>query len=90
MIADHISGYCHVTPTITISCMIMSPGRIKHFQRLGLAPESPGKGRKISYKIENVYSWVICLEQAEFALDPSLIKTIMWTVGWVIPNVLMK
>ena len=31
-------------------------GRIKHFQRLGLVPESPGKGRKISYKMENVYS----------------------------------
>jgi hypothetical protein len=48
------------------------------------------KGRKISYKMENVYSWAICLELAEFGLDPSLIKTLMWTVGWVIPNVLMK
>jgi hypothetical protein len=40
--------------------------------------------------MENVYSWAICLELAEFELDPSLIKTLMWTVGWVIPNVLMK
>jgi len=65
-------------------------GRIKHFQRLGLVPESPGKGRKISYKMEHIYSWAICLELAEFGLDPSLIKTLMQTVGYIIPNVLMK
>ena len=40
--------------------------------------------------MEHIYSWAICLELAEFGIDPSLIKTFMPTVGWVIPNVLMK
>jgi hypothetical protein len=49
-------------------------GRIKHFQRLGLVPSSPGKGRKISYRLEDVYTWAVCLELQEFGIDPTIIK----------------
>jgi hypothetical protein len=49
-------------------------GRIKHFQRLGLVPSSPGKGKKISYHREDIYKWAIGLEFAEFGLDPTVIK----------------
>jgi hypothetical protein len=51
-------------------------GRIKHFQRLGLVPSSPGKGRKISYRLEDVYMWAVCLEFEEFGIDPVIIKSL--------------
>jgi hypothetical protein len=49
-------------------------GRLKHFLRLGLVPSSPGKGNKITYTLENVYMWALCLELEEFGLDPVRIK----------------
>ena len=57
-------------------------GRIKHFQRLGLVPSSPGKGRKISYEREDIYKWAIGLEFAEFGVDPSLIKNFINFFAW--------
>ena len=44
---------------ISPSAMGAFRGRIKHFQRLGLVPSSPGKGRKISYRLEDVYVWAV-------------------------------
>jgi hypothetical protein len=49
-------------------------GRLKHFLRLGIVPSSPGKGNKITYTINNVYMWAICLELEEFGLDPVRIE----------------
>jgi hypothetical protein len=49
-------------------------GRIKHFQRLGLVPSSPGKGRKVSYRLEDVYMWALCLELQEFGIEPVIIR----------------
>ncbi len=49
-------------------------GRIKHFQRLGIVPASPGKGKKIAYEIEDVWIWAFCLEMAQFGTDPAVIK----------------
>ena len=59
---------------ISPSAMGAFRGRIKHFQRLGLVPSSPGKGRKISYSLEDVYMWAMCLELQEFGIDPIIIK----------------
>ena len=59
---------------ISPSAMGAFRGRIKHFQRLGLVPSSPGKGRKIAYRLEDVYMWAICLELQEFGIDPTIIK----------------
>jgi hypothetical protein len=49
-------------------------GRIRHFQRLGMVPSSPGMGRKISYEMQHVYTWGFALELSEFGIDPSVIK----------------
>jgi hypothetical protein len=59
---------------ISPSAMGAFRGRIKHFQRLGLVPSSPGKGRKVSYRLEDVYMWALCLELQEFGVDPAIIK----------------
>jgi hypothetical protein len=48
-------------------------GRIKHFQRLGVVPRSPGKGRKISYTFDDAFVWAFCLELSEFGMDPTII-----------------
>jgi len=53
-------------------------GKIKHFRRLGMVPESPGKGKKISYERETVYGWAICLELAQFGIDPTVIRDMLW------------
>jgi hypothetical protein len=59
---------------ISPSAMGAFRGRIKHFQRLGLVPSSPGKGRKVSYRLEDAYMWALCLELQEFGVDPVIIK----------------
>jgi hypothetical protein len=51
-------------------------GRIKHFQRIGIVPASPGKGKRIDYSLTDVYLWGFCLEFAEFGMDPVTIKKI--------------
>jgi hypothetical protein len=51
-------------------------GRIKHLQRLGLTPESPGKGKKIAYDVEWVMIWAFCLELSQFGIDPTAIMKI--------------
>ena len=67
-------------------------GRIKHFQRLGMVPASPGKGTKISYTREHVYSWAICLELAQFGIDPTIIKVMLWSFddGRFLKNLIQK
>jgi hypothetical protein len=49
-------------------------GRLQHFQRLGVVPASPGRGRKIAYTKADVYLWALGLEFAEFGMDPKPIK----------------
>jgi hypothetical protein len=49
-------------------------GRLAHLRRLGIPIGlNPGKGKRISYEIEQLYQLALCLELAEFGLDPSLI-----------------
>lgn len=45
--------------------------RIKHFNRLGFFPTSPGKGKRISYTFEDVAKWEYALQILEFGLDPT-------------------
>lgn len=48
-------------------------GRLKAFQRAGLTPETPGRGKVIRYTIENIYDWAFGLALADFGLPPSSI-----------------
>jgi hypothetical protein len=52
-------------------------GRIIHFQRLGMAPSRPGKGKRIIYRREDVFRWAISFELAEFNIDPTIIRVIV-------------
>jgi hypothetical protein len=51
--------------------------RLIHFQRLKIVPASPGKGRRIAYRREDIFRWAIALEFAEFGMDPTEIKKIL-------------
>ena len=51
--------------------------RLIHFQRLKIVPTSPGKGRRIAYRREDIFRWAIALEFAEFGMDPTEIKKIL-------------
>jgi hypothetical protein len=51
--------------------------RIIHFQRIGLAPSRPGKGKKIVYRREDLYRWAFAFELAEFRIDPRIIRIVV-------------
>jgi hypothetical protein len=55
-------------------------GRIKQFQKLrvpfGLRS---GRGKKLAYDQDHIYQWALCLELAEFGLDPSVIVALLKT-----------
>lgn len=54
-------------------------GRLQHFQRLGMAPASPGRGKAIVYAIEDVARWAFALELSECGIDPARIaKMLPW------------
>jgi hypothetical protein len=55
--------------------------RIRHFQRIGLVPSSPGKGIKIEYEIADAWKWAVCFELAEAGLMPEAIKSILGAAG---------
>jgi hypothetical protein len=55
-------------------------GRIKHLQKLGVVPESPGRGRRISYELQHVFVWAFCLELSEFGIDPAVVKAFFDTL----------
>ena len=57
-------------------------GRLVHFQKVGIAPSSPGRGKKILYSFEDVAIWAFCLQLAEFGIDPmriAAIKDALWS-----------
>jgi hypothetical protein len=56
-------------------------GRIKNFQRLGIVPSSPGKGKKIVYSFADTVRWGLCLELSEFGMAPEYIKRIVAAIG---------
>jgi hypothetical protein len=58
--------------------------RIKHFQKLGIVPSSPGRGKKISYEMEHVIIWAFCLELSQFGIDPTIIKRFIAVLGFAL------
>ena len=52
-------------------------GRLQHFQRLGMAPASPGRGKAITYAFEDVARWAFALELSECGIDPVRISRIL-------------
>ena len=56
--------------------------RIKHFQRIGLVPSSPGKGQKIKYTVGDAIRWALCFELAECGLPPEQIKDVIRICGY--------
>ncbi len=48
--------------------------RIKHFIHLGFTPESPGRGKRISYTFEDVAKWAYALQLLEYGMDPTAMK----------------
>lgn len=51
--------------------------RLQHFQRLGLVPSSPGRGKTITYTLYDVGRWAFALELIEFGIDPAKVAAIM-------------
>jgi hypothetical protein len=52
-------------------------GRLKHFRKLGMPQQQPGKGSRISYTESDVFHLMIACELAEFGVDPRLIADIV-------------
>jgi hypothetical protein len=52
-------------------------GRLKHFRKLGIPQQQPGKGSRIRYTASDVFQLMIACEFAEFGIDPHLITDIV-------------
>jgi hypothetical protein len=52
-------------------------GRLKHFRKLGIPAENPGKGARLRYSASDIFQLLICLELSEFGIDPTLIVKIV-------------
>jgi hypothetical protein len=64
-------------------------GRLKHFRKLGIPQHNPGKGGRIQYGMQDVWQLMVCLELAEFGIDPNLIVKIVrqhWAVRGHFPQ----
>jgi hypothetical protein len=59
--------------------------RIQHLRRLGLIPESPGKGRVIRYTQQDADKWLVALELAHMGADPKMIVHLIKRT-WDPPN----
>jgi hypothetical protein len=61
--------------------------RIKHFQKLGVPfGLRSGRGKKLEYDRDHIYQFALCLELAEFGIDPSVIVALLrakWTTMFV-------
>lgn len=61
--------------------------RLKMFQKVGLTPSKPGRGKIIKYTISNVYDWGFAVALADFGLDLpevcELVKMDYFATSWV-------
>jgi hypothetical protein len=48
--------------------------RIQNFQRVGLTPVKPGKGKRIDYDRSDAFLWALALEFSEFGIEPAILK----------------
>ena len=62
--------------------LLVLRGRLKSFQRVGLTPSSPGRGKVIRYRITDIFTWAIGLALADFGLGPESIAQ-MLKEAWV-------
>jgi hypothetical protein len=65
--------------------LLVLRGRLKSFQRVGLTPSSPGRGKVIRYRINDIYTWALGLALADFGLGPESIARILeqpWVDGY--------
>jgi len=52
--------------------------RLKHFKRLGIPRQKPGKGKRIQYtNASGMFQMMLALEFSEFGIDPYLIADIL-------------
>ncbi len=56
-------------------------GRLRHFQKLGIVPSSPGRGAKIDYDLKAAVDWAIAFELAELGVQPELIRFLIQVYG---------
>ncbi len=59
--------------------------RLKHLIRIGLTPETPGKGRHISYSFEDAVKWAYAFQILEYGLDPTSMLLVIqqtWRIVW--------
>lgn len=52
-------------------------GRLKHFRKLGIPQQQPGKGSRIRYTGSDIFQLMVACEFAEFGIDPHLITNII-------------
>lgn len=56
-------------------------GRLKHLKRVGIPLNmSPGRGKKVLYTREHLFQWALCLEFAEFGIDPTVTSHFIHTM----------
>jgi len=51
--------------------------RLKHFRKLGVPSDNPGKGAHLAYTMRDVFQLMVCLELTEFGIAPGLIVKIV-------------
>jgi hypothetical protein len=56
-------------------------GRLRHFQKLGIVPSSPGRGAKIDYDLKAAVDWAVAFELAELGIQPELIRFLIQVYG---------
>jgi hypothetical protein len=55
--------------------------RVRHLQRLGLLPSSPGRGIKIEYEVADAWKWTVCFALVQCGLPPEAIKSVLGAAG---------
>ena len=55
--------------------------RVRHLQRLGLLPSSPGRGIKIDYEVADAWRWAVCFALIQCGLPPDAVKSVLGAAG---------
>jgi hypothetical protein len=81
MSSRRIPGYAYSQVESALGTFFEAPpsaqgslrSRMRHFQRVGLNENAPGKGRRISYSRIQATEWLVALLLSEFGIDPVVI-----------------
>ena len=79
--------YFRLLPVVFVAPgnLLVLRGRLKSFQRVGLTPSSPGRGKVIRYRITDIFTWALGLALADFGLGPESIAQMLkqpWVDGY--------